>query len=80
MSTLKKQYRDLETRVYRELRKQVSITPTKSIKVNLYDYEKIALIDDRLVFVDDKGYHHDLYSEASLEDLIDILSELESED
>ena len=73
MSTLKEQYRDLEMRVFGELREQVSMTPTKSIKVNLYDYEKIALIDDRLVFVDDKGYHHDLYSEASLEDLIDIL-------
>jgi len=80
MYTLKKQYRDLETQVFRTLREQVEITPTKTIKVNLYDYVKIALINDRLIFIDDKGYEYDLYSEASLEDLIDILSELESED
>lgn len=47
------------------------------IKVDVYDYTELVIIDTELVFLNDRGYHYHLYSECSLEDLIDILSKIE---
>lgn len=81
MKKLKLQYRDLEQRVFANLRYKVSTskeysthTNEKCIKVNLFDYTELAIINDRLTFLDSNGHHYSVYTDASLEDLIDILN------
>ena len=49
---------------------------TNCIKVNIFNYTELALINDRLTFLDENGLHYDLYVECSLKDLIDILSKI----
>ena len=78
----KKQYRDLEMRVYSSLRDAVNnseyvskLFGVKALKVNLFDYTELAIVDDHLTFVDSRGLLYSFFSEASLEDLIDILNE-----
>jgi len=80
MENFKKQYRDLEMRVLNELRNLVNSSQltskfmdTKAIEVNVFDYVELVIVNDQLTFLDDSGYHHSLYSETTLEDLIDIL-------
>jgi hypothetical protein len=77
----KKQYRDLEMRVHNELRTKIQKSKVTSkthdtpvIKVNVFDYTELAVINDKLTFLDAHGYHYSIYAEASLEDLIDILN------
>jgi hypothetical protein len=72
--TFKKQYRDLEMRVLNELRELI-IKSGKPIKVNVFNYSELGIVNDRLTFFDSNGYEYSLWSEASLEDLIDILTE-----
>ena len=74
-----KEYQDLESRVLVELRKKILESKTKSkyvdesaIKVNIFDYDEMVFINGRLTFLDKCGYHYDIYSECSLEDLINI--------
>ena len=80
MKSLKHQYRDLEMRVYNELRNMVynskhksKHTNTNAIEVNVFDYKELTIINDRLTFLDESGYHYSIYADVSLEDLIDIL-------
>jgi|GEM_PF-5717794 len=80
MEDFKKQHRDLEQRVLRELRNKVeNSTQTskhsdaKAIMVNMFDYAELAIVHDRLIFVDNRGYEYSLFADCSLEDLIDIL-------
>jgi hypothetical protein len=83
-SNLKLEYRNLEMKVFRELREAIErseinskfISYCKAIPINLYDYVELAIVNDKLTFLDRNGYHYSTYSEASLEDLIDILSKL----
>jgi len=49
---------------------------TKVLNVNVFDYEELAIINGELTFMDDNGHHYGIYSECSLEDLIDILSKI----
>lgn len=81
MSELKKKYRDLEQRVLRELRTKVEKSKYKSkhldskaIKVNVFDYTELAIVNDRLTFVDNNGSHYSLFGDCTLEDLIDIIN------
>lgn len=81
MKSLKLQYRDLELRVMRELRDRVENSTCisghsheKSIKVNVFDYTELTIVDDSLVFLDNHGYHYSLFADCNLEDLIDILN------
>ena len=81
MKSLKHQYRDLEISVLRELRDLVENSKhiskhvnEKSIYVNVFDYTELTIINDRLVFLDEDGYHYSLLNECNLEDLIDIIS------
>ena len=83
MKTLKKEYRDLEMRVMRSLRDAINNSKYKSkhcdekaIKVNVFYYREMVIINDRLTFLDDNGLHYSVYSDVSLEDLIDILNTL----
>lgn len=82
MRNFKKEYRDLETAVMSELRDLICKSDyyskhnhTKAIPVNVFDYTELALIDHKLTFIDKWGLHYSLFSDASLEDLIDILNQ-----
>ena len=83
MKNLKRVYRDLEMRVLSELKDKVNnsnvyskhVTHEKCIEVDVFDYTELAIVDDKLVFLDDKGYQYSLWNRAcNLEDLIDILN------
>lgn len=81
MENFKKQYRDLELRIMRELRDKVENSKQtskhidkKSINVNVFDYTELTIINDRLTFLDSNGYHYSLFDECNLEDLIDVLN------
>lgn len=83
MENFKKQYRNLETRVFNELRNRIENSKhvskhldTKVIKVNLYDYTELAIINDDLTFIDKNGYQYSIFNDdIQLEDLIDILNQ-----
>ncbi len=77
---LKKEYRDLEMKVLATLREKVTKSSFKSkhmdskaLRVNVFDYTELVVIDDSLTFLDKHGYHHSLFSDCSLEDLIDLI-------
>ena len=81
MKNLKKEYRDLEQRVIRDLRDKVensnyisSHIKQRAIKVNVFDYKELTIINDKLSFMDEKGYQFSLFADCTLEDLIDILN------
>lgn len=82
--TLQETYKTLEREVNLLLKLVITNSNLKSkhvdsncIKVDVYDYTELVIIDTELVFLNDRGYHYHLYSECSLEDLIDILSKIE---
>ncbi len=81
MENFKKQYRDLEQRVIHELRNMVENSNyiskylnEKALKVNLFDYIELTIVNHSLTFIDKDGLHYSLWADASLEDLIDILN------
>lgn len=81
MEDLKKKYRDLEMKVMASLREVINKSDykskhmnTKAIKVNVFDYTELAIIHDSLTFLDSNGHHFSVFSDCSLEDLIDILT------
>jgi hypothetical protein len=81
MENLKLQYRNLETKVFRILRDMVEksshvsvYTKTNAFKVNVFDYQELTIVNGKLTFIDRNGYQHSLFSEATLEDLIDIIN------
>ena len=80
MEDFKNLYRNLETKVMIELRMKIEnsdyisdYTQTNAIRVNVFDYTELTIIDDRLTFLDEFGQDYDLTEDCSLEDLIDIL-------
>lgn len=81
MSSFKKRYRDLEMEVLRSLRDEVessnfksSFSDSKAIKIDLFGYSEIALINDLLFVFNKEGYRTMLLNSGiTLEDLIDIL-------
>jgi len=81
-NNFKTQYRNLEQRVFRELRNKVENSKVKSkhinekcIKVNLFIYEELAIINDHLTFLDCNGLHYSIQNgDYNLEDLIDVLN------
>jgi hypothetical protein len=82
--TFKKTLRDLETQVLSALRDEINKSKVVSkhmdtpvIPVNIFGYTELAIINDRHTFMDEKGYHYDIWNgDCSLEDLIDILNNL----
>ena len=82
MENLKLQYRNLETKVLAELRKRVENSKEESkhvsancIKVKVFNYRELMIINDQLTFLDEDGYHYSLFTgDCNLEDLIDILN------
>ena len=45
----------------------------KAIKVNIYDYTELGIINDKLTFFDKDGLQYSLFSDCDIEDLIDII-------
>lgn len=83
MNNFKKQYRDLEQRVLRELREKVEASNEESVhmdarclKVDLEHFTELVVVNDRLTFLDKDGLHYNIFTGgANLEDLIDILGD-----
>jgi len=80
---LSKRYDDLEAEVLEALRELIAKsdieskhTTTKVIKVNVFDYTELGILHGELTFMDDGGQQYGVYSECSLEDLIDILTQI----
>ena len=80
---LKRKHDELEAEVIDALKEEILDSQIQSkfmnnpvIKVNVFDYVELTLIGDELVFLDNDGYHYSMYSECSLEDLVDILSKI----
>lgn len=81
MESLKLQYRNLEMRVMRSLRDLIEKSKTKSkvgydvkvIKVNVFGFVELAIIDDQLIFLDSDGNQYTIFCDVTLEDLIDLL-------
>ena len=80
---LLKRYDDLEVEVHEALRDEIEKSKIESkhmdakvIKVNVFDYKELAVINGDLTFMDNDGYQYGLYTECSLEDLIDILTKI----
>ena len=46
---------------------------TNVIKINIFDYEELGIINDVLTFVDGDGQQYSLYCDCDIEDLIDII-------
>jgi hypothetical protein len=80
MRNYKKIYRDLEMRIMFDLRKEIQKSKyiskhvdEKAIKVNIFNYEELTIINGGLTFLDSGGLHYSIFAEANLEDLIEIL-------
>jgi hypothetical protein len=80
-SKLKKQYRDLEMSVLFNLKVSINNSETyskfiaeqKCIKVNIFDYHELVMINGALSFLDSNGYGHSIFTDCTLEDLIDLV-------
>ena len=75
-------YRNLELEVYRSLNEEVSksklnskFVQGKAIQINYEDNVELVIVNDRLCFIDNNGYHKSVY-DYPLEDLIEILIKL----
>ena len=78
---LSKRYDDLERDVEETLRDLVNKSKYqsrhisgKAVKVHLFDYTELVIVNNELTFLDSNGHHYSLYTDCSLEDLIDILN------
>lgn len=81
MANLKIEYRNLEMKVLQQLKEKIHTSNVnskhlqeKAIKVNVFDYEELTIVNDRLTFLDKNGLHYSVFTDATLEDLIDILN------
>ena len=81
---LKSRYRNLELEVFRSLNEEVQNSSInskfiqgKAIKIDYKNKIELVVVNDRLCFIDNNGYHESIYN-YPLEDLIDILIELKS--
>ena len=82
MKNLKRQYRNLEMKVHRALRDKIESSTRESehiqakcILVEHLEMKELAIVHDHLTFLDEYGYHYSVWSEATLENLIDILQQ-----
>jgi hypothetical protein len=80
---LSERYQKLEQDVHNALREVIQKSKIESkhiqdkvIKVNVFDYTELGIINNKLTFLNSDGYHYSIYNECSLEDLIDILTSL----
>lgn len=80
MRNFKKEYRDLEMSVHAQLRNLIGEskyiskhTNQRAIQIHLlFNYTELTIVNDKLTFLDEQGYEYSIFSEATLEDLIEI--------
>jgi len=46
---------------------------SKAIKVNIFNYKWLSIINSQLTFLDSQGYQYSLYADATMLDLIELL-------
>lgn len=75
---------DLQIEVEQALKKEIAKSKTLSnhistpcLKVDVFGYTELVVVNNRLVFLDNYGYHYSLYADCELEDLLDILNRIE---
>ena len=76
---LKENYRKLESEVMDQIREKVKKSKTnsqyindKAFSITKGDYKEIVIINDRLILLDEDGYHYSIY-QLPLIGLINIL-------
>ena len=76
MSELLREYRDLEMKTLRKLRDKVEASKyesnyiqEKSLPIEVGDKVELVIVDDRLIFIDDRGLYQSIFNE-DLETLI----------
>ena len=81
------QLNELTNNVYTILREHIEdsrytskFNGEKAIKVDLFDYKELCIVHDKLTFLDNYGNEHSIDSEATLEDLIEIIDLVELDD
>ncbi len=82
MENFKKQYRDLQTRVFNELRNKINNSTYKSkftgdnaIEVDTDDYIELTVINHNLTFIDEDGLQYSIFNNnIDFDGLIDILN------
>jgi len=83
---LAKEYRNLEFKIQHTLKKMIEnsgneshfIAGENALKVNVFDYEELVFLDERLTFIDNNGSHFWLYAECTTDDLLDIIDKNEN--
>jgi hypothetical protein len=82
-NNFKIEYRDLEMKVLSSLRdviidsnRKSKFASVKAIEVDIEDYIELAIVDEQLTFIDDRGLYYSVFT-VSLEDLIDLLNSLQ---
>ena len=76
MGNLVEEYRNLEMKLLNKLRTKIENSTyesnyinDKAIQVNINDKVELVIIDDQIIFIDDRGLYQCIFNE-SLEDLI----------
>lgn len=79
----KTRYEQLNTDVQSALKKAIEKSKIESkhiegkcIRVNVFDYTELVIVNDNLTFLDSNGLHYSVYADCTLDDLIDILNQL----
>ena len=80
---LSDQYKNLEQSVLANLRWLVKSSKEysehvqeKCIRVNVFNYTELVIINDRLTFLDDNGLQYSIWNgDCELEDFIDIIEQ-----
>lgn len=52
------------------------ISDCKIIKVSIFGYTELGIVNERLTFIDKNGYHYSIDADCTLYDLIDILNNI----
>lgn len=81
---LRERLDDLENDVIEALKNEINesnlfskfVSDAKVIKVNIFGYIELCLLDEYLVFYDSSGYQYGLFAECDIYDLINILNDL----
>lgn len=77
---LKKLESDIEAALVKEINRSKTysrfISDCKVIKVNIFGYTELGIVNDRLTFMDNDGHHYTIDADCTLVDLIDILNSL----
>jgi hypothetical protein len=82
-SQLSNRLLDLENDIISALRKEVKESKTesvhiqgKAIRVNIYNYTELVIVNGGLTFIDENGLQYNLFASCTLNDLTEILQRI----